>query len=125
MSERVFVVGACGFGREALDRLDAMIAAGVDIDLIGVVDDGPTDVNLAQLSDREVAYLGTLENWLTFGDYDARYVLGVGDYETRRQLAAQLDRVGFRAYAALPATALATKTISVSDMVPAVPGGFI
>ena len=38
-NDRVVVIGASGFGRECLDVLDAMIAAGSPVDVLGVVDD--------------------------------------------------------------------------------------
>ncbi|HHU39305.1 MAG TPA: acetyltransferase, partial [Propionibacterium sp.] len=37
MTQQVVVVGASGFGRECLDVLDAMVAAGADLTVLGVV----------------------------------------------------------------------------------------
>ena len=51
---------------------------GTDLRIVGVVDDGPSEMNLVRLADRDVAYLGTLHSWLAYGDYDCRYVLGIG-----------------------------------------------
>ena len=62
--ERVVVVGASGFGRECLDVLEAMAAAGSPVEVAGVVDDGPSELNLERLAARGVAYLGTIEEWL-------------------------------------------------------------
>ena len=64
-AERVLVVGAAGFGRESLDVLDAMVAAGEPVEIVGVLDDGPSEMNLARLADRGVTYLGTIDDWLT------------------------------------------------------------
>lgn len=98
---RVVVIGASGFGREVLDVLEAMQAAGEDLQIVGVVDDGPSDVNLARLADRDVAYLGTLYSWLIFGDYDTRYVLGIGSPGVRRRLVAHLDGIGAKPFTAI------------------------
>lgn len=93
---RVVVVGASGFGREALDVLEAMIAAAAAIDILGVLDDGPSHANLTRLAERDTAYLGTLEQWLAEGDRTARYVLGIGSPTVRRRIVTRLDTEGLR-----------------------------
>lgn len=101
MTERVVMIGASGFGREALDVLEAMRQTGTDLQIVGVVDDGPSDVNLTRLADRNVAYLGTLDSWLAYGDYDCRYVVGIGRPQVRRQLVRRLDHVGLTPFTAV------------------------
>ena len=76
--EQVVVVGASGFGRECLDVLEAMAAAGSPVEVEGVVDDAPSDVNLERLAARGVSYLGTIEEWLS-AETPASFVLGIGD----------------------------------------------
>ena len=98
---RVVVIGASGFGREALDVLEAMGTAGAALDIAGVVDDGPSQANLTRLADRDVAYLGTLDNWLAETDRDIRYVLGIGSPPVRRRIVERLDREGLRPMAAV------------------------
>lgn len=98
---RVVVIGASGFGREVLDVLAAMQHEDRELQVVGVVDDGPSDVNLQRLADRNVAYLGTLESWLAYGDYDCRYVLGIGRPDVRLRLVRQLDRVGLKPFTAV------------------------
>lgn len=103
--ERVIVVGASGFGRECLDVLEAMAAAGAAVTVVGVVDDGPSRQNLARLAARRVAYLGTLTAWLAAGVGETRYVLGIGDPLVRRRLVALLDEAGARPRTAIHPTA--------------------
>ena len=56
--ERVVVVGASGFGRECLDVLEAMAAAGSPVEVAGVVDDGPSELNLERLAARGIRLPG-------------------------------------------------------------------
>jgi sugar O-acyltransferase (sialic acid O-acetyltransferase NeuD family) len=64
MAEPLVVVGAGGFGREALDVAEAMNdAADQPIwDIVGVVDDAPSPANRDRLDDRGIPYLGTLDH---------------------------------------------------------------
>jgi sugar O-acyltransferase (sialic acid O-acetyltransferase NeuD family) len=101
VAARVVVVGASGFGRECLDVLQAMAAAGSPVEVAGVVDDGPSELNLERLAARGVAYIGTVEEWLAT-DTDARqYVLGVGGPGVRRRLVTRLEDAGARPFAAI------------------------
>ena len=56
--DRVVLVGASGFGRECLDVLLSLVAAGACVDVIGVVDDSPSTRNLKRLAAGGVAYMG-------------------------------------------------------------------
>jgi sugar O-acyltransferase (sialic acid O-acetyltransferase NeuD family) len=102
MTNRLVVVGAGGFGREALDVIDAVNRAGdaVKFDVIGIVDDKPSPDNLKRLSDRGVAYLGSVGDWLATGD-DADYLIAVGSPAARKPLADRFDSAALR-----PATAI-------------------
>lgn len=99
--ERVVVIGASGFGRECLDVLEAMIAHGEPIEVVGVVDDGPSVVNLERLAQRAVPYLGTVDEWLEAGEGARKYVLGVGNPDVRMQLVGRLDAGGARPLTAI------------------------
>lgn len=98
--ERVVVVGASGFGRECLDVLEAMIAAGSAIDIVGVVDDAPSNVNRQRLMARGVKYVGTITEWLAIRGNE-RYVLGIGSPAVRRTIVATLDAAGIQAIRAI------------------------
>ncbi|MDO5499969.1 MAG: acetyltransferase [Propionibacteriaceae bacterium] len=115
MTLRVVVIGASGFGREALDVLEAMRSAGAELTVVGVVDDGPSELNLARLADRDVAYLGSLDSWLSYGDYDCRYVLGIGSPLVRRQLVQRLDAAGLKSFTAVHPSATFGERAEVAD----------
>lgn len=104
--ERVVVVGASGFGREALDVLEAMRGAGADLEIVGVVDDGISELNHQRLADRGVAFLGTLDEWLATSTDDQKFVLGIGNPKVRRRLVEKLDSHGFEAFTAVHPTAV-------------------
>jgi sugar O-acyltransferase (sialic acid O-acetyltransferase NeuD family) len=114
-SERVVVVGASGFGREALDVVEAMAAAGAGVVVEGVVDDGPSALNLERLADRGVPYLGTVARWLSEQRGVRRYVLGIGDPDVRRRVVARLDEAGARAFTAIHPGATFGAVGSVAD----------
>ncbi|WP_322920494.1 NeuD/PglB/VioB family sugar acetyltransferase [Nocardioides renjunii] len=98
MPETLVVVGAGGFGREVLDVVDAVNAAAEESvwTISGVVDDRPTDANLAHLRTRGIDYLGTTEQLLT--DRAAlgatHYVVGIGNPGVRRRVAETFDAAG-------------------------------
>lgn len=100
-TERVVVIGASGFGRECLDVLDAMAASRSPLVVIGVVDDGPSDVDLQRLTARGVAFLGSVSAWLARGETNIRYVLGIGSPAIRRRISSLLDGGGFKPFTAV------------------------
>ncbi|WP_456599845.1 acetyltransferase [Blastococcus sp. SYSU DS0616] len=89
------VIGAGGFGREALDVVEAINRAVATplFDVLGVLDDQPSEANLARLSRRGVTYLGTVDEWLE-SDAEAGYVLGVGAPSARERLDHKLSSAG-------------------------------
>jgi sugar O-acyltransferase (sialic acid O-acetyltransferase NeuD family) len=89
------VIGAGGFGREALDVIEAMSRAVATpiFDVLGVVDDSPSAVNLDRLARWGVKYLGTVDGWLA-GGAEAGYVLGVGAPSARQRLDQRLAGAG-------------------------------
>lgn len=97
----VVVIGASGFGRECLDVVQAMIAAGAGLGVLGVVDDAPSQTNLTRLAERDIAYLGTLDDWLAETDRDIRYVLGIGSPAVRRRIVERLDGEALQALTAV------------------------
>lgn len=95
------MVGASGFGREALDVLEAMQREYAPIEIVGVVDDSPSGINLRRLQDRGMRYLGTIDNWLARGNSDTQFVLGIGNPQVRRRLIARMDALDRKAFAAV------------------------
>lgn len=83
MTGTVVVVGAGGFGREALDVLEADPSAPT---VLGVVDDSPRAEDLERLVARGVRYLGTLAEWAADAAPEVGYVLAIGSPEVRRRL---------------------------------------
>ena len=86
------IIGAGGFGREVLDVVRAINAAGGDCNFIGFLDDG--EVDLERLARIDARHLGGSAQ---FREFAHRYVIGVGSSEVRRKLANQLDAVGGQA----------------------------
>lgn len=105
----VVVLGASGFGREALDVLVAMAAAGAEVQIAGVVDDNPTALNLQRLAERGIRYLGTTRELMA--DPRGRYVVvGVGSPSARQRLAEGCEGAGLRPFTAIhPAATLGTR----------------
>lgn len=117
-AERVVVVGASGFGRECLDVLEAMIDAGADIEILGVLDDAPSEVNLGRLDHRGVKYLGRVDDWLAAGVQGARFVLGIGAPAVRKSLACHLEAAGHRAFTAIhPSATFGARTAMAAGVV--------
>ena len=112
--ERVVVVGASGFGRECLDVLEAMAAAGHPVEVVGVVDDAPSDVNLERLAARGVCYLGTIEEWLG-AEAPASFVLGIGDPQVRRRLVDRLTAAGREPFTAIHPSATFGAYVEVGE----------
>ena len=113
--ERVVVVGASGFGRECLDVLEAMAAAGSPVEVAGVVDDGPSELNLERLTARGVRYLGTVEEWMAAGEAPTKYVLGIGSPEVRRRLVGVLEDAGARPFTAIHPSAMFGAQVVVGE----------
>lgn len=96
MSLDVYVVGMGGFGRESLDVIEAVNAAASSevFRVAGVVDDGPSEVNLARIGARGYRWVGSLDETAT-AHPDSAYVMGVGAPAVRRALAKRLSRRGW------------------------------
>ena len=96
MPEPLVVVGAGGFGRETLDVAEAMNAVGAPRwEVLGVVDDSPSEINLLRLKERGVAYLGTID--ALKDPTQLRVAIGVGSPSVRGHIAERLDAQGFAA----------------------------
>lgn len=100
------VVGGGGFGREVIDVADAInAAASVTVwDVVGVVDDAPSDVNLDRLLTRGIPYLGTVDQHLDESGR-AHYVVGIGSPRVRQVIADRYDAAGWTAATLIHPTA--------------------
>lgn len=114
MIKKVVVVGASGFGRESLDVLDAMIKGGEAIDVTGVVDDSPSDVNLLRLERRGVPYLGTIDEGLSSLEPDVAFVLGIGNPAIKPGLVKRIQAHGLHPFTAVHPTAIVGVNTSLS-----------
>ena len=95
----VVVVGAGGFGREALDIIAAVNDAADEqaLLLLGVLDDSPDTQSLERLEARGVPWLGPVKSWLK-GLRGVRrecgFVVAIGDPATRSRIAEALEAEG-------------------------------
>jgi hypothetical protein len=89
------VIGAGGFGREALDVVEAVNRASESpvFLVLGVLDDAPNQSNIERLACRGVTYLGAVDAWLADGN-EAAIALGVGSPTIRERLHGRLSARG-------------------------------
>lgn len=116
MTTPLIIVGAGGFGREALDVVEAMNAtkAGPVYEILGVLDAAPSAANLARLSARGVTYLGTDSEWRETG-VQADYLIGIGNPQTRQRMAEAFSRAGFDAATAIHPAATIGSRVSIGE----------
>lgn len=90
--EPLVVIGAGGFGREALDVVEAINrdTAGIRYDVLGVIDDRPTPVALQRLAARNYIHLGSIQEWLDCHTA-AAYVIAVGNPIIRAALSSLMQ----------------------------------
>ncbi len=96
MTERIVVVGAGGFGRETLDVIEALNAEGRTLHVVGVIDAGPRPIDLDRLAERDIAYLGTEEQWLPHASGSECFVVAIGAPSVRVAVAGRLADAGLR-----------------------------
>ena len=96
--ERIVIVGAGGHGREIVALAEACNCASEQpiYDIVGVVDDGIPD--LGRLERLSVPLIGPVE---AVGNFDARYVIGIGSPLVRRAVDKRLSAIGASAAAAM------------------------
>lgn len=89
--QHVIVIGAGGFGREALDVLEAINRSqpGPRFSILGVVDDQPSPTAISRLRDRGYEHLGGLDQWAA-EDSEALYVLAVGNPRVRSEICSRI-----------------------------------
>jgi sugar O-acyltransferase (sialic acid O-acetyltransferase NeuD family) len=90
------IIGAGGFGREALDAIEAVNAVERRWDVLGVIDDGPSQLALSRLAARGVRHLGTV-NDLAEGGKGVDYVIAIGAPKPRAAIDERLRSLGHHA----------------------------
>jgi hypothetical protein len=98
MSRRIVIVGCGGFGREVHDVIDAINASADSWELLGYVDDDPSDVNVRLIEARGFKLLGSTD-WFADANLDSQYVIGIGTGQVRRRIDEKLSRCGIKAAA--------------------------
>lgn len=116
MTEQLVVVGAGGFGREALDVLAELNRSSPHpvFDLLGVLDDQPSAQNLARLAARDVVWLGTVRSWLD-RPADARFVVAIGTPSVRRKVVEELVAAGRRPATLVHPRAMIGSAVHIGD----------
>lgn len=97
MTDDLVVIGAGGFGRETLDVIEAInaVAAEPVWRVLGVLDDGPAELQLERLRARGYAHLGSLDE--ADRHPDAHFVVAIGSPAARLRIAADAEARGLRA----------------------------
>lgn len=87
MTEDIVVVGAGGFGRETLDVIEAVNARRLNPEwnIVGVIDDNPSDIHLRRVQQRGYDYLGSLAD-ASYLFARTRYVVGIGAPAVRSRI---------------------------------------
>ncbi|MFI6266728.1 acetyltransferase [Micromonospora sp. NPDC051006] len=95
MTTGLVVVGCGGHGREVLTIARAVNEAVLQPhwQLLGVVDDRPTEENLKRLQRLDVPYLGDVA-WLRDAPPGVHHVVGIGDPRIRRAVGRRTDGYG-------------------------------
>lgn len=89
----VVVVGCGGFGREVVDLVLELATTSAGLELFGVVDDGPSDLDLARLASVGVPYLGTIDDYLAEAPL-AHFVIGIAGPRARRAIDMKMAAAG-------------------------------
>lgn len=95
MAIDVVIIGAGGFGREALDVIEAhnRAGAGEPFNVLGVIDDCPSRLNLERLNRRGYKVIGDVDSYLGFPS-GVQYLVGVGAPQVRARIAERCDASG-------------------------------
>lgn len=90
MNRPVVVIGSGGFGREAVEVIQAAQSAGAELDLLGFVDDDAAAPGRAILERAGIRYLGGVSDLVLLGEGHS-YVVGIGDPGRRAAIVDQLE----------------------------------
>jgi sugar O-acyltransferase (sialic acid O-acetyltransferase NeuD family) len=87
------IIGCGGFGRESADVVDAINEAAPTWNLVGFVDDSPSDENAARVHRRGRALLGSLES-VAATRQGLHFSVGIADAAIRRTVAEAAEAAG-------------------------------
>jgi sugar O-acyltransferase (sialic acid O-acetyltransferase NeuD family) len=93
------IVGCGGHGREALTIVQAhnrLSPPGQAWEVLGFIDDRPTETNLRLIGCLGASFLGPVE-WLADAPSGTHLILGLGDPRVRRVVANRIDEYGLTA----------------------------
>lgn len=96
MSTPLVIIGCGGFGREVHDVVDAINEVEPTWHLLGYLDDGPEQVNVALVESRGSKVLGGTD-WLLTAGAEVQFVIGIGTGKVRRAIDERLCAAGFTA----------------------------
>lgn len=111
---RLVIVGCGGFGREVHDVVDDLNAIGAGLEVVGYVDDRPSEVNRRRIEDRGSQILGTTE-WFETADRDVRYVIGIGAAAACQTIDERLTGLGFAAQTLVHPAATVGSAVTLGD----------
>lgn len=114
-NSKVVVVGASGFGRECLDVLEAIIEFDGSIEIIGVLDDSPSETNLARLEARSIQYLGTVDDYLQNASTEIQFVVAIGNPKIRESVVKKFTSKNLRPYSAIHPSAIIGSQVVIGD----------
>ncbi len=118
MPEDIVVIGAGGFGRETLDVIEAINAAGAEArwNVVGVVDDAPSARDLSLLADRGYRHLGTVADYVDrFAQ--ACHVIAIGSPAVRARIVALLVATDAAEALVHPHAVLGSRTVLSAGVV--------
>lgn len=90
MTTDLVIIGAGGFAREALDVVEAVNAVAPAFTVLGVVDDGPSELALQRLAQRGYKYIGSVSDWLSSGSHGS-YVVAIGSPSARASVVSRVE----------------------------------
>lgn len=116
MSEPLVVIGAGGFGRETVDVARSVVSTDGSSrwDVIGVVDDGASELNRSRVESLGLTVLGSIDEWLASGSAES-YVVGIGSPAVRRRIVAKLDHAGRQAVSVVHPLASVGSNVTLAE----------
>lgn len=93
---RLVIVGCGGFGREVLGLVDDLVAQGSAFEVLGFVDDHPSQENRRLVEASGYPVLGATD-WFSGAARDIQYVIGIGNGAACANIDRRLSGQGFTA----------------------------